>query len=118
MAQEIKVILVDDLDKGKADDTVTFGLDGVSYEIDLSQAHADQLREAFAPWVGHARKLTRGQAARRSVGRTRTGGSGGSGGPGGETAAIRTWARQNGHNVSERGRIAANVVEAYRQAHS
>lgn len=113
MAQQI--ILVDDLDEGQADETVTFGLDGVSYEIDLSRAHADQLRESFAAWIGHARKANRGPVTRRSGGRTRTGGSGE---PGGETAAIRAWARQNGHDVSERGRVAATVVDAYRQAHA
>lgn len=113
MAQQVKVILVDDLDGGPADETVTFALDGVSYEIDLSGQHAGELREGLSSWVGHARKLgSRPGPARRGGGPAR----GRSGGSGNDTAAIREWAKQNGHQVSERGRIASSVVEAYRQA--
>ena len=57
MAQKVQVLLVDDVDGGTADETVTFGLDGVTYEIDLTSAHAAELRDAFAHWVGHARKV-------------------------------------------------------------
>ena len=65
MAQRVKIILEDDLDGSTADETVTFGLDGVTYEIDLSAANAAKLRDDFASWVGHAR---------RSGGRKSTGG--------------------------------------------
>jgi hypothetical protein len=55
MAQKVQVLLVDDIDGGTADETVTFALDGVSYEIDLTSAHAAELRDALGTWVGHAR---------------------------------------------------------------
>ena len=57
MAQKVQVLLVDDIDGGTADETVTFGLDGVTYEIDLTAGHATELRDALAQWVGHARKV-------------------------------------------------------------
>ncbi len=113
MAQKIQVLLVDDLDGGTATETVSFGLDGSGYEIDLSAENADKLREALAPFVGHARRATRGPARATSPGR-----------PGRssaridreQTQAIREWARKNGHKVSERGRIPGSIVEAYNSA--
>lgn len=110
MAQRVQVLLVDDIDNTDADETVTFALDGVSYEIDLNNANAAKLRDALAPWVGHAR---------RSGGRKSTGRSSGSGGGGArrkDVSAVREWARENGHEVSERGRIPAAVQEAYDKA--
>ena len=109
MAQKVQVILVDDLDGGSADETVTFSLDGVSYEIDLSKDNAAALRDSLATWVGHARKVGRSAArpARRS---SRS--SGGS-----DANAIREWARANGIAVSERGRISAETKAAYEAAH-
>lgn len=111
MVQKTQVILVDDLDGGAAAETVTFALDGVTYEIDLNEAHAAELRDAFATWVGHARKVSsvRGSArpARRS---SRSGGAS-------EATAVREWARANGHTVSERGRIPASVKALYDAAH-
>ena len=105
MAQKVQVVLVDDLDGGTAEETVTFALDGVSYEIDLSTANAAQLREAFASWVGHARRVG---------GRTRTARRPGSGrASSGDSSAIREWARANGFTVNERGRIPAEVKAAY-----
>lgn len=111
MAQKVQVILVDDIDGGEANETVTFGLDGVTYEIDLSTEHAAELREAFASWVGHARKTARGGAPRTAArsGRTRRSTS--------DANEIRTWARENGHNVNDRGRISAEIREAYYAAH-
>ena len=70
MAQKVQVVLVDDVDGGSADETVTFGLDGVSYEIDLTTKNAARLRDAFAPWVGSARKVS-GPRGRRTTGRAR-----------------------------------------------
>jgi len=109
MAQKVQVILIDDVDGGPADETVTFALDGVSYEIDLSAANAAELRDAFARWVGHARKVG-GRTAR-----TRRGAGGRT--PSGDSAAIREWARANGFTISDRGRIPANVKEAFDAAH-
>ena len=111
MAQKVQVLLVDDIDGGAADESVTFALDGISYEIDLSTAHATELREAFAQWVGHARKVG-GRTAPRSSAAPRSRSRGGS-----DAQAIREWAKENGHHVSERGRISAEVKAAYDAAH-
>ena len=112
MAQITQVKLVDDLDGGEAAESVAFSLDGRSYEIDLSEKHAAALRDAFAPFIGGARRV--GNAA-KAVSRQRmsTVASTGSGRSRGETAAIREWAQANGHRVSERGRISSAVLEAY-----
>jgi hypothetical protein len=110
MAQKVQVILVDDIDGGSADETVSFSLDGVSYEIDLSTKNAAAFRDAFAQYVGTARKVG-GRSAGRSGRRRSTGGDN-------RTAQIREWARANGHKVNERGRISATLVEAYEKAHS
>jgi Lsr2 len=118
MAQKVQVILVDDVDGGNASETVTFGLDGVSYEIDLNEDNAAKLRDSLSTWVGHARRVggrsSSGGTRRRSAGSGS--GSGGSAGSGNDTAAIRAWARDNGHDVSERGRISAEVMSAYEAA--
>ncbi len=111
MAQKVQVLLVDDIDGGNADETVTFSLDGVSYEIDLTSAHATELRESLATWVGHARKVGGRSAAGRSTRARRTSGGGA------DAGAIRDWAKANGHPVSERGRISAEVRAAYEAAH-
>ena len=112
MAQRVNVILVDDLDGSDAAETVSFGLDGVDYEIDLSEAHASDLREALALYVGHGR---------RTGGRRRRGGQAPAAAkpaPGSASAAeIREWARANGWDVPERGRVSAEVREAYDAAH-
>ncbi len=117
MAQKVQVVLVDDLDGGSADETVSFSLDGVSYEIDLTTNNAAKMRDSLAAYVGSARRV--GGRSGRGRGRSRTGSEGGSrrsGGRGGESAAIREWARNNGYQVSERGRISAEVREAYNKA--
>jgi len=103
MARKVTVQLVDDLDGGPADTTVAFGLDGGSYEIDLSARNAAALRDALAQYVGAARKVGRG-------GRGRPGSAG-------DTAKIREWAKSQGMAVSERGRVAADIREAYEKAH-
>jgi nucleoid-associated protein Lsr2 len=115
MAQKVQVILVDDLDGGEADETVSFSLDGVAYEVDLSSENAEKLREVFSEYVGAARRVGGRASASRS---RRSGGGGGSSSSRGETssAAIREWARQNDMQVNERGRIPAHVVEAYKRA--
>ncbi len=113
MARETTVRLVDDLDGGPADDTVTFGLDGASYEIDLSTKNADALRDALAPYTSTARKSGGGGGSR---GRRAAAPSAPRRAAGNESAEIRSWARANGHQVNERGRIPAAVVDAYRAA--
>jgi hypothetical protein len=114
MAQRVQVILVCDLHEGEVEgtETITFGLDGSSYEIDVCEAHGRELRDAYAPFVGAARRAgrTAGGGQRRSrAGRSAAGGN--------QVAEIREWARNNGHQVSERGRISATVKAAYDAAH-
>ena len=116
MAQETTVRFIDDLDGSDAAGTVTFSLDNRAYEIDLSDENTDKLHEALAPFIEHARK-----AGGRSGGRGRTRGQAAVTDPPArsnreETRAIREWARQNGHQLSDRGRIPKSVIEAYQAA--
>jgi hypothetical protein len=112
MAQKVVVSLVDDLSGSQADETVSFGLDGKSYVIDLSSGNAGKLRDALANYVGAARKAGRNGrsngAAAAAVAR-----------PGAvdreQNQAIREWARKRGMKVSDRGRIPSDVTEAYHQ---
>lgn len=104
MAQKVNIILVDDLDGSEATETVTFGLDGVTYEIDLNDGHAGELREAVEKYVGYARKVS-GRSTRRATSSSSSSSS--------DKTAIREWAKANGFEVSERGRIPADVQEAY-----
>lgn len=115
MAQRVNIVLVDDIDGSDATQTVAFGLDGASYEIDLNDDNAAALREALAPYVGHGRKVGRGGGggARRGGGRAAASSSA----SGASAKEIREWARDNGHAVPERGRIPADVREAYDAAH-
>ena len=103
MAQQTRVVFVDDLTGETLPDgqgqTVSFALDGTSYELDLNKDNADELRGAFKRYVDAGRKVGRPtQAARRGGGRRP------------DNAAIRIWARENGHEISERGRIPSAVV--------
>ena len=110
MAQKVNIVLVDDLDGTEATETVSFGLDGTTYEIDLNDANAASLREALSGYVGHARKVTGGgRRTRRS--------SGGSASSSSNTKDVREWAKSQGMEVSERGRISADVQQAYDAAH-
>ncbi|MDC5696391.1 Lsr2 family protein [Intrasporangium calvum] len=110
MAQRVEVVLIDDVDGGPADETVSFAIDGVSYEIDLSDKNASKLRDALAAWTGHARRSGGARGGRRR-------GSSGGGAKRGDLAAVREWARANGHQVSDRGRISAEIQAAYDKAH-
>ena len=112
MAQRVQIVLEDDLDGGVAAETVTFGLDGVNYEIDLSDKNAGKLRDEFATWIGHARR----SGGRRITGRRPAGGSSTTSSRR-DLSAVRGWARANGHQVSDRGRVSAAVQEAYDKAH-
>lgn len=110
MAQKYEVILIDDIDEGDADETITFALDGVTYEIDLNSDHAAELRESIGTWISYAREVpTRGQRGgktqRRKTRQTEV-----------DAGDVRQWARKNGHKVSDRGRISSTVVEAYKAA--
>jgi len=100
MAQKIQVVLVDDIDGGEAVETVSFSLDGVGYEIDLSQKNAAELRGALESWIASGRRVSGRRAASRGRGSS-------------DAHKIREWAKANGHEVSERGRVSAKIREAY-----
>lgn len=106
MATQIQKLLIDDLDGGTADETVTFAIDGTGYEIDLSGENAKKLREALTPFVSGARRgestSTRGRKRGGSQPSARD-----------KSAEIRAWAKTQGLNVSERGRISAHIVQQY-----
>jgi len=117
VAQRTTVVLTDDVDGGEASETVQFGLEGVQYEIDLSEENAEKLRRAVSLYVEHGRRIG---------GRRSTAGSGSSGGSGGgapegdgvDNAAVRAWAREQGIEVSDRGRIKAEVIQQFQDATS
>ena len=109
MAQRVNVVLVDDLDGSEAVETVNFGLDGANYEIDLSADNATKLRDALAVYVGHGRR-TGGRRKGGSQGAA-TGRAAGATGP--SASEIRAWARENGFDVPERGRVSSEVREAF-----
>jgi hypothetical protein len=111
MAQKVNIILVDDLDGGSADENVKFGLDGVNYEIDLSAANATELRSSLERFIGAARKAS-GSSGRTARAKAPTGGRSH------DSAQIRQWARENGYTVNSRGRIQAEIQEAYQKANS
>jgi hypothetical protein len=106
MATKVTVELQDDLDGGPADETLRFGLGGAQYEIDLNKKNARAFRQQLAPYIEHARRAGTGQrrrSVRSSSNRQRSGG-------------IRAWAKDQGIELSDRGRIPANVVEQYEAA--
>ncbi|WP_067829108.1 histone-like nucleoid-structuring protein Lsr2 [Nocardia inohanensis] len=112
MAKKVTVTLVDDYDgESKADETVFFSIDGNEYEIDLSIKNAGKLRESLEPWTEKARKVGRStkRKAGLAAGRTRPAVDRE------ESTAIREWARAQGHQVSSRGRIPAEIVDAYQR---
>ncbi|EME65631.1 LSR2 protein [Rhodococcus ruber BKS 20-38] len=118
MAKKVTVTLIDDVDgETAADESVEFGLDGVTYEIDLSEENAAKLREELEFWVTHARKVGGRKRAKvvPSAPAARKSARGGSDRE--RTAEIREWARNNDVPVSARGRISAEIIEAYNKAH-
>ena len=112
MAKQTVTTLVDDIDGSEAAETVTFGLDGATYEIDVNEAHAADLREVLAPFVSVARRISgSGGRARAAAGAPRQ-----RGGSDVDPKAVRAWAEANGVAVSPRGRIKGDVLEKYRAA--
>jgi nucleoid-associated protein Lsr2 len=110
MAQKTVIQLTDDVDGARINgsgETVPFALDGVDYEIDLSEKNARKLRELFEPYIAVARRRGSGSRASRSAS---------TGARARDTHGIREWARQNGHEISERGRISTTVLAAYEAA--
>jgi nucleoid-associated protein Lsr2 len=105
MAQKTVVELVDDIDGSPAKETVRFGLDGVAYEIDLSQKNAAGLRDALAKYAGAGRRRARTRGRRSTVTPVRA-----------SSRTIREWAKANDVHVPDRGRIPAAVVERFNEA--
>ncbi|MBA3489735.1 MAG: Lsr2 family protein [Longispora sp.] len=111
MAQKVHVVLVDDLDGGAADETVSFGLDGANYIIDLSSDNSKVLREFLARYIttGRRQRAAGGRPAGRQAGTARAN----AGSDREQNKAIRDWAVRNGHKVSSRGRISQDIVDLY-----
>lgn len=110
MAQTVQILLIDDVDGGEASETISFALDGAAYEIDLSETHAAELRNSFALWVANARRISAragGRSSKRGPARTDRA----------QLQDMRRWARENGHRVSERGRVPQEIQQAYQEAH-
>jgi nucleoid-associated protein Lsr2 len=108
MAQKIQTLFIDDIDGGEAERTVRFALDGTDYEIDLSTKHNEELRAALGTYVSHARKVA--GTARRAAGRS------GRKPSSVDTVAVRAWARENGYDIKDRGRVPADLVAKYQAA--
>ena len=109
MAQKIQTLLIDDLDGSEAEGTVRFGLDGTEYEIDLNAEHAQALREALARYVGSARRA--GGGARRPARGGRRTPAGGV-----DSTEVREWAKAQGIEVKDRGRVPAELVVRFKAA--
>ncbi|MDI5975508.1 histone-like nucleoid-structuring protein Lsr2 [Amycolatopsis magusensis] len=112
MAQKVLVEMIDDIDGEIATQTVPFGLDGVSYEIDLSDDNAANLRDELARFIAAGRR-TGGRKVRLATGESA---SSSSGADRERARQVREWARENGYQVSERGRISAEITEAFEEA--
>src|SRR4051794_24076820 len=108
-------VLVDDLDGTEGAETITYSVNGQDYEIDLSEESAQRFYDAFGSYIENSRRVDRQTPARRSKGdgRRRSGGSGRD-----NISQIRQWAEANGYEVSARGRIKKEVIDAYDEAHS
>jgi hypothetical protein len=102
----------DDIDGSNAAGTITFGFDGANYEIDLSKANARAFEKAIKPYVDAGRKVraSRGKASTKAAGRSRVNAKH-------DLPSIRSWAKTNGYDVSDRGRVSAAVLEAFHAAH-
>jgi hypothetical protein len=100
--------MTDDLDGSKAERTISFAVDGITYEIDLSRKNANAFEKLLGPYVGAARKVkpTRARRAGATSARSRS-----------DLADIRQWAQENGYDVRDRGRVAASVIAAFDEAH-
>jgi hypothetical protein len=113
MAQKVQITLLCDLDDGnvEADETLQFGLGGASYEVDVCGKHAQQVRDGLQPFVVHGRKTSSASSSnsRRRSGRAAAGRD--------QTAGVRAWAKGQGIQVNDRGRIPASVVKEYEAAH-
>ncbi|WP_380259478.1 Lsr2 family protein [Kineococcus sp. GCM10028916] len=115
VAQTTRILLTDDLDGSEANETVTFTVDGVTYEIDLSDEHARQLRESVADYVDNARKLSgrRTPVTKRAASKPTDAQFSGDR-P--NTQQVREWAKEHGIEVSERGRLSNDLIVRFQEA--
>lgn len=97
MARKVEVSLIDDIDGSVATETVKFGVDGLHYEVDLSDEHAQELRDTLTTYIKAGRRATPFSAE--------------------DASEIRTWAQKKGYSVSDRGRLNQDIITAYRKAH-
>lgn len=107
MATKTIVSVLDDIDGTEGAETVSFALDGKSYEIDLSDKNLSNLQDALEPYIKVARSTSSSRRSTEAPQQSQRGGGRK------DLAAIREWANKNGHNVSDRGRVPASVIEAY-----
>lgn len=105
MAQKVQIQIVDDLDGSDAAETVSFALDGVAYEIDLSLKNAAVLRDSLAPFIAAGRRVAGRRSTRLAVASSA------------DNAAMRAWAKSAGYQISDRGRVSAEIRAAYAAAH-
>jgi nucleoid-associated protein Lsr2 len=105
VAKKTFVELIDDIDGSKADATVRFSWQGGSYEIDLSKKNAKAFESAVAPYLAKATRVAAGRSARRPSSRGKS-----------DLSAVRSWAAANGYELATRGRIPANILEAYQSS--
>lgn len=110
MARQVITTLIDDLDGGKAEETVTFAFEGATYEIDLSGKNALKFRKALEPYIAAGTKVGRGGVVRSATRPARSSSAANRE----ENSAIRAWAKAQGKDISERGRIAQDIVDEYR----
>jgi len=108
VAQKIQTLLIDDLDGSEAEGTVRFGLDGTEYEIDLNAEHARALRDALARYVGAARRPGGARRPARSARRAPASGL--------NSTEVREWAKAQGIEVKDRGRVPAELVVKFKAA--
>lgn len=107
MARKVEVTLIDDIAGGPATATVQFGFGGVQYEIDLNDDNTAKLEKALAPFIENARKVQPQRRARKTAASSQKVAPG----------DVRAWAASNGIEVSSRGRIPGEVMDAYLAAH-
>jgi hypothetical protein len=110
MAQHAQIVFTDDIDGSDAADTVRFGLQGTSYEIDLSKKNADKLAKILEPYVQAARKASSSGSRRPAAGRSRAAGP--------SPAAVREWARTEGMEVKDKGRVPAELIVKFQAANA
>jgi Lsr2 len=117
MAQKVITEFIDDIDGSPAERTFTFAVDGTNYEIDLSTENIAEFKSAIGGFIESARKV-KGSSSSSNGRRARSTGANGGRQSREQTQAVREWARQHGHNISNRGRIPSSIQQAFDQAHA